>query len=125
MSFHSYLSEEIDETDSEVQILNVVMRQNVEKEANELEKIETFFEILAKKLNNLYMMFFHAKENVLSIVFFEESNSYLILKMNDFIDEYFAERSMMLSISFLPFFDEIVLAIDGCFHDSVYSLKRK
>ena len=61
------------------------MRQNVEKEANELEKVEAFFEVLAEELDNLDMMFFHTEENVFSVVFFEESDSYLILKMNDLV----------------------------------------
>ena len=58
MSFHCYLSEEINETDSEVQILNVVVRQNVEKESNELEKVEAFFESLAGSSRETIVVFF-------------------------------------------------------------------
>lgn len=52
------LPKEINKPYGEVQVLNMSVRDDVEKEADELQEIESVFQVLGKELNYLDLVFF-------------------------------------------------------------------
>ena len=72
-------AKQIDQANSEIQILNMSVRDDIEKEADELQEIEAILQILREELHYLYLMLFDVGQYGVDIELLEEKGSALIL----------------------------------------------
>lgn len=52
------LPKEVDQPNREIQVLDMSVRDDIEKEPDELQEIEAILQVLGKELHYLYLMFF-------------------------------------------------------------------
>lgn len=59
MSLKRNLAKEVYQAYGEIQVLHMSVRDDIKKEANELQNIEAIFQVLGEKLHYFYLMFFN------------------------------------------------------------------
>lgn len=75
VGFDSDLAEEVDESDSEVQIFYLMVRYDIEEESDEFEEVEPFPKVFREEFNNLNLMLFDIVEDRLDAVLLDEGYS--------------------------------------------------
>lgn len=78
MSLHAYLPEQIHQSHRQVQIFDLVVRDDIQKEADEFEQVEAFSEVLREEFDDLNLMFFDIGEDGVDTVLFNEGKLCLI-----------------------------------------------
>lgn len=79
MRLESDFPEQIDEAYGEVEIFDVVVRNDIKEESNELEDVEAIFEVFFEEFNDLDLMFLDIAQNWIYVVFFNVCLSQLVL----------------------------------------------
>ena len=64
-----------------------MVRQNIEKESDELKQVEAFLEVLREQFYYLNVMLFHIVQDGFNAILLVERLPCLILQLNYFVDE--------------------------------------
>ena len=73
-------------TDGKVDILDLLMLQNIEKESDKLKKVEPGLPVFRESIDNLNLGFVNFENDLFKRVFAEVLMAGLILKLDDFLD---------------------------------------